>query len=252
MAAGGNPLREASQAAALALQAFPGRVPSEALHRLRVALRQLQSRLPRDAATVAVHRALREVLRASSPLRDRDVLLAELRRLGMTAVARAYAAEQAAARAAFAAGPALAGLQAALAALPPPLAAATTTVPLRKPLRRLARQLQAPVFEGTADAMAGSASDWHGLRLAVKKCRYALGRRREAAWQPPLAALLRRLQDGLGRWHDREQWLAVAAQDARLAPAVAQWQQEAARELAVIRPLLPTLARLVAQARGAS
>lgn len=240
MAARGSPRRQAGQAALLAVQAFPGRQPAEALHRLRVALRRVQSRVPVRDDTAALHRCLRRVLRASSPLRDRDVLIAELRRRGLTAVARRFAAEQAAARAAFATDPALVELQAALAALPPLAAAAPAAPLLRKPLRRLARALQAPV------------PDWHGLRLSVKKCRYALGDRREAVWQPPLAALLRRLQDGLGRWHDREQWLAVAAQDARLAPAVAQWQQEAARELAVIRPLLPTLASLVAAARAAA
>ncbi|MFN3587483.1 MAG: hypothetical protein ACK4UT_08265, partial [Moraxellaceae bacterium] len=59
-------LHDSLQAALQAAQAFPGRQPAAALHRLRVSLRRLHSRLPRDAATAATHRVLRAVLRASS------------------------------------------------------------------------------------------------------------------------------------------------------------------------------------------
>jgi len=203
------------------------RTDAEALHDLRIGLRKLRSllrplnRLPLVASLDAAAAALG---RLSGPLRDREVLLAELARQGHTAL---FAARQPALEAVYQTlleEPALRHLFAVLDGWPAQLRQAAFAGELPD-LRRQVRKVLRRQVTRLAEALADPAHDRHRLRLLIKRVRYGdeayprLSPVGASGW-----AALKAAQSALGDWHDHLQWLAQAERQADLAPLVPTWQ----------------------------
>ncbi len=205
----------------------------EALHDVRIALRKLRSLL-RPFRKLIEHdplvNAAAELGRISSPVRDSEVLLGELRRhAGMEPVIARRQRELPQQYQALLGSAEALRVQRALDLWPgffrqsvhdaaPEHLKAYVTKKLAKESQRL------------SEAMADPEHDRHRLRILIKRVRYC------ADTYPQLVNLpskhikaLRQAQNALGAWHDRLQWLARAEQEAELAPLVGQWQQELAQ-----------------------
>jgi CHAD domain-containing protein len=206
----------------------------EALHDLRIALRQLRSLLRplRGLPAVdALEQGAAVLGRLTGPLRDCEVLAAELRRLGLAELAQAGEAQRVAGHAAIAASRELADLLLLLDAWPGSWRQAAAEGQLcgvgkriRRRLRRQQRQL--------AGALRDPAHDRHRLRLLIKRVRYGaeaypLHSDLDAAAQ----GRLKRAQGELGDWHDHLQWLAQSESIEALQPCREVWlQAQAAAE----------------------
>lgn len=216
---------------------------SEALHSLRVTLRQLTSLLKPLAALPAFHAlyaSARALASHTSPIRDDEVLCAELaKRAPALATQRQQALQAAYAR--LRESPEIAACREALKdflALPTLPAKPLLQATLARALSRWQRQLQQALqqqgelqqaAETTPDSGNSEAAELHKhrLRLLIKRLRYTV-----ELWQKPsprqrrLLAALRAAQDSLGDWHDRSVWLARSQQEADLQPLVSLWQSE--------------------------
>ncbi len=217
------------------------RTDEEALHDLRITLRTLRSVLRplRNRAVVAVlEQAAAAVGRISGPVRDAQVLLAELQRLGLNSrlISRQSSIDTAIEQ--LLASAELTQLCNAFAdftrhwrqsvrTAEQRHLRATLSRALHKDKRRLQTLLDEPVI------------DWHRVRVWVKRLRYA-----DASYlQLDVLTynerrLLRRLQATLGDWHDRLQWLASSGQDAALLGCRAGWQAQAETALQTSETLL--------------
>lgn len=204
------------------------RTDSEALHDLRVVVRRLRSLL-RPLRGLPGVETLEEVTaelgRLSSPLRDLEVLIVELERLGQVqaAVARREVLQRGYAR--LLGDPALARLDHCLTLLPGLLRESQREGLLKgwrqKVHRRLVHQCQR-----LQAALADPAHDRHRLRILVKRLRYAT-----EAWPRQLRVpteALKAAQSALGDWHDRLVLCHRAAEERDLQPCLAHWQRELA------------------------
>lgn len=211
----------------------------EALHDLRIVVRRLRSLLRplRGLPGVDTLEAVSaELGRLSSPLRDLEVLIGELRGHGEHGAAAAREAALRDGNLALLADPALARLQHCLGLWPGLLREAQREGLLgglgKRVRRRLLRQQRR-----LAAALADPAHDRHRLRILVKRLRYAA----EVWPQAPLAGQgeLKAAQAALGDWHDRLQWCLRAAGEGDLQGCLARWQDElAAAERAADAALL--------------
>lgn len=201
---------------------------SEALHDLRIVVRRLRSLLRPLRGLPGVdtlEEVTAELGRLSSPLRDLDVLVGELRGHGESAAAAARARALLDGSQALLADPALARLQHCLGLWPGLLREAQREGLLAgmsaKVQHRLRRQQQR-----LAAALADPAHDRHCLRILVKRLRYAA----EVWPQAPLAGRLelKGAQTALGDWHDRLQWCQRAAEEGDLQGCRTRWQDELA------------------------
>ncbi|MGY4531906.1 CHAD domain-containing protein [Pseudomonas sp. TE3786] len=203
---------------------------SEALHDVRIAVRKLRSLL-RPFRKVVEHDPLVDAAAAlgkiSSPVRDSEVLLAELRRhAGMQAVSAAYQRNLPAQYQQLLGSAEALRLKRALDLWPGFFRQSLHDAAPEHLKAYISRKL-GQESKRLSDAMADPAHDRHRLRILIKRVRYC------ADTYPDLVALpakhikaLRQAQNALGTWHDRLQWLARAEQESQLAPLVAQWQQE--------------------------
>lgn len=204
----------------------------EALHDVRIALRKLRSLL-RPFRKLIEHdplvNAAAELGRISSPVRDSEVLLAELQRHGgleqviaqrQVTLPAQYrellgSAEALRVQRAFDLWPTF--FRQALHDAAPEHLKAYVTRQLKKESQRLSA------------AMADPAHDRHRLRILIKRVRYCADTYPLlVSFTPKHIKALKSGQNALGAWHDRLQWLARAEQEADLAPLVAQWQKELA------------------------
>ncbi|MCY1280607.1 CHAD domain protein [compost metagenome] len=203
------------------------RTDAEALHDLRIALRKLRSLLRplRELPAMApLEQAAAALGARSGPLRDREVLAAELQRQGHAELA----------------APRLASLQQDYDGLLrsaelrhllrvldrwPALVRRAQADGLLRGLRKQVRKTLQRQDRKLAQALADPAHDRHRLRLLIKRVRYgaeaypALSTVSRQGW-----AALKAGQSALGDWHDNLQWLAQAAQQADLAALTADWQ----------------------------
>ncbi|MFP6864211.1 CHAD domain-containing protein [Pseudomonas sp.] len=199
----------------------------EALHDLRIALRQLRSLL-RPLSSVAVCEDLQqraaELGRLTGPLRDLEVLLGYLRQqwLDSAAQSRQPLLQQGYLQLLDSAP--LADLLSALDDWPQQWRQAANGGQLRG-LPKLIRQRLRKDRKRLAEALLDPAHDRHRLRLLVKRLRYA------AEAYPQLADLpgrmrmqLKQAQSALGDWHDHWQWLLRAEAETDLQPCVPAWR----------------------------
>lgn len=208
----------------------------EALHDLRIDLRQLRSLLKPlgDVDGVTALLASAQTLAAKTgPLRDMEVLLDELRQWS-TELAPAQAADLARARLALAHSAEMAAFSAALLhfcsstdkqTLP---AGATLSHRFRQARRRWQQHLQeaiATMPQPLAADTEAQALHRHELRLMVKHLRYNLEWQSSKA-DAALLQALRNAQARIGDWHDRCVWIATCREQAALAGLVATWKSE--------------------------
>lgn len=198
----------------------------EALHDLRITLRRLRSLLRplRGLPTVdALEQAAAVLGRLTGPLRDREVLLAELRRQGMGEVAAAAEPELAGRRAAVAAARELGELLQLLDAWPLRWRQAADEGVLRGVGKRIRRRLRRQQRQ-LAGALRDPAHDRHRLRLLIKRVRYAAeAYPRHSGLSPAVRSRLKQAQGELGDWHDHLQWLAQLASEPALQACRATW-----------------------------
>ncbi|MEN5199412.1 CHAD domain-containing protein [Pseudomonas wadenswilerensis] len=201
----------------------------EALHDLRIGVRRLRSLLRplRELPGVEQLEAAAQALGSlTTPMRDREVLAAQLLERRQTVAAHTRLAHRAQTFASVAASAELARLLAIVDAFPVFLRAAQRQGLIRRLQQRIDKRLEKQ-WKQLRQALDDPAHDRHRLRLLIKRVRYAA----EAYPQlqhsnPRLQKALRRAQGDLGNWHDLLQWLLQAEQQSDLAPCVSHWQMQ--------------------------
>lgn len=210
---------------------------SEALHDLRTSVRRLRSLLRPLRGLPGVDKledAAAALGRLTTPLRDREVLAAQLLERGLNAAARQRLGDRARTFAQVSTSAELERLLAIIDAFPMFLRAAQRQGLVRRLEQRVAKRLNKQ-WHTLQAAMDDPAHDRHRLRLLIKRVRYgAEAYPQLERLRPALRRGLKRAQGDLGDWHDLLQWLVQAGQHADLAPCVAYWQaqQEAAEQRA--------------------
>lgn len=223
---------------------------SEALHDLRTSVRRLRSliRPLRGAPGVdQLEDAARAVGALTTPLRDREVLAAQLLANGQAAAGQVRARGRAQTYAEVARSAPLTRLLSVIDAFPRFLRAAHRDGVLKGLGKQVDRRL-AKQWRKLEQALQDPEHDQHRLRLLIKRVRYAA----EAypKWDPvskPLAQALKRAQGDLGDWHDRLQWLAQAGQHADLAASQEDWTAQLQRAEARSEKTLRRLRKAVAK-----
>ncbi|MDM3886782.1 CHAD domain-containing protein [Pseudomonas sp. BCRC 81390] len=202
---------------------------SEALHDLRTTLRRLRSLLRPLRGLPGVEQledAARALGALTTPLRDREVLAAELIGRGFTEAGQRRVEGRDRTFASVADSPQLARVQAIVDAFPLFLRAAGREGLTRSLEKRIDKRL-VKQWRKLRQALQDPAHDRHRLRLLIKRVRYGdeaypqLGHAGNT-----LRRLLKQAQGDLGDWHDRLQWLLQAREQADLAPCKAAWEQE--------------------------
>ena len=200
---------------------------SEALHDLRIALRQLRSLL-RPLTAIATCAELQqraaELGRVSSPLRDLEVLQAYLLQQGLVDAAQAREPLLQQGYAQLLSSAALTNVLSALDQWPWQWQTAAASGELAE-VRKLIRKRMRKDRTRLTQALLDPEHDRHRLRLLVKRLRYS------AEAYPQLSDMnraqlrvLKNAQSALGDWHDQWQWLLRAETEADLQPCVPGWR----------------------------
>jgi CHAD domain-containing protein len=202
---------------------------SEALHDLRTNLRRLRSLLRPLQGLPGVEQleeAAKSLGTLTTPLRDREVLAAELIERGHAEAGQRRLAGRDRTFASVAASPQLTRVLAIVDAFPLFLRAADREGLAKSLDRRIDKRL-VKQWHKLREALQDPAHDRHRLRLLIKRARYG----DEAYPQldhagKKLQRLLKKAQGDLGDWHDRLQWLLQAKDHLDLAPCKVDWEQE--------------------------
>lgn len=200
---------------------------SEALHDLRIAVRKLRSLL-RPLRGLADFTALEQAARAlsqlSGPLRDEEVLLAQLQACAPHRTQQARQQQLTAGYAQLLSSPALPELFAQLDASLLTCRQAQAAGALRGATRHTEKGL-AKSFKHLQRALNTPNSDRHQLRLLIKRLRYGVQAypRCTLLNKRQLSGLIA-AQSALGDWHDHLQWLVRAEQQRDLQQLVSTWQ----------------------------
>lgn len=204
-----------------------GETDSEALHDLRIALRTLRSLLKPIASLAgcaALQQRAAELGRLSGPLRDLQVLMAELQRYGLQAPLQARQAQLQQGYKALLDSPQLQALFVAFDDFPGRWHRAAADGELHGLSKRIGKRL-VKQRRKLLTALSDPGHDLHQLRLLIKRVRYGSeAYPRQAKLSRTELARLKQAQSALGDWHDHLQWLARAEAEADLAPCLASWQ----------------------------
>ncbi|MGE7992928.1 CHAD domain-containing protein [Pseudomonas sp. NPDC089554] len=202
---------------------------SEALHDLRIGVRRLRSLLRPLRGLPGVEQlenAASALGTLTTPLRDREVLAAQLLAIGHVQAGQRRLAGRAQAFAEVAASAQLTRVLAILDAFPLFLRAAEREGLARSLAKRIDKRL-VKQWHKLQDALQDPAHDRHRLRLLIKRVRYgddAYPQLEHAAKK--LQRLLKRAQGDLGNWHDRWQWLLQVPEHEDLARCKSAWDKE--------------------------
>jgi len=199
----------------------------EALHDLRIALRQLRSLLrplSTCGACADLQQRAAELGRLTGPWRDLEVLQRYLQVQGLNDAAHSRQPLLLQAYAELPGNKTLVQLLSALDEWPQQWRDAAASGELDD-LRKLIRQRLRKDRKRLVQALLDPAHDRHCLRLLVKRLRYA------AEAYPQLAGLsehtrlqLKQAQSALGDWHDHWQWLQRAETEVDLQRCVPAWR----------------------------
>lgn len=202
---------------------------SEALHDLRTTLRRLRSLLRPLRGLPGVEQ-LEEAAGAlgtlTTPLRDREVLVAQLVGRGHVQAGERRQEGRAWTFAGVASSAQLARVLAILDAFPLFLRAADREGLMQGMRRRIDKRLEKQ-WRKLARALDDPAHDRHRLRLLIKRVRYgdeAYPQLEHAGKK--LQRLLKKAQGDLGDWHDRVQWLLQVREHSDLAGCKVAWEHE--------------------------
>jgi CHAD domain-containing protein len=216
----------------------------EALHDLRIALRQLRSLLRPLARLNCCEQVLQHAAafgRLSSPLRDLQVLRSELLAQDQHQAAQARGELLPAGYAELLQSPSLQDLLQALQQWPEGWRQAKANGELRGLDRRIRRRLDKNT-QRLRQALQAPQPDRHRVRLLVKRLRYASALYpRQTRLSAPALSLLKQAQSALGDWHDHWQWLLRAEREVDLQPCRQAWQQAMYLEQARADRVLDTL-----------
>lgn len=196
------------------------------LRELRVSLRRLRSLLrPLSGRKgfAPLHRLAGQVLKATGPLRDLEVLTEELachHRAGLAAL-RQERLQQG--LLALTGAPVLDQLE--RCCRPFPADAPAIALPDRDALEKRCRKTLERNRQRLREHLDASRIDLHVLRLDIKRLRYLLLVQQVPAAKAELQHLTA-AQTLLGEWHDREVWLEQAETESDLRPCRRRWQQE--------------------------
>lgn len=228
------------------------RTDTEALHDLRIAVRKLRSilrPLPESAGFAPLAQAARALGQLTGPLRDAEVLLAQLRTRAPELEFQARQRQLEAGYAQLLASAQLAQLFVALDVCVVACRQAQAAGELRGVAKQTAKKL-AKYRNHLRQALNDPASDRHRLRLLIKRLRYS------AQAYPHLRLLsnaqlsaLGAAQSALGDWHDHLQWLACAEQQRELQPLVSIWQAALIETEQLSEQQLSKLQRLLCASR---
>jgi CHAD domain-containing protein len=223
---------------------------AEALHDLRIALQRLRSLLAplrRVADLSPLYTAAAELAALSAPVRDLEVLAAELERQGyadLAAVRRAHLHER---YAAILESVELERLLALLDIWPTELRDAQRDGELRDLKALIERRLHKQIAR-LCDALACAGYDRHRLRLLIKRVRYASeAYPRLCGLSKASQAALRRAQSTLGDWHDHFQWCQRSDRESDLEPLRPLWQIRGEAALATAEEELNRLGKRLQQ-----
>lgn len=222
---------------------------TEALHDLRVCLRRIRSLLRPlrgSPGATRLDRAAAELGRLTTPLRDLEVLIAELARHRLDWQANVRRSDLQALCRQLLAHPQLIDFPLLLHAWPRRFRRTARRTAKYRLNRRLQRQLRR--------ALADTGYDRHRLRLLIKRLRYAAeAYPQRLSLSAEATAGLKAAQNALGDWHDREVWCLQAEHQADLWPLLPLWQVEQRQALARADTLLAALSpALAAKTGGAS
>ena len=200
----------------------------EALHDLRIALRKLRSLLRplrRQTLCAQLEQAAAALGEVSGPLRDLEVLIGELQRLGHADLARQRRTHLTQGYARLLDSLALQRLFILLDDWPDncreALGQGEWQVDHKRVRKYLANQAQQ-----LATALRDPTHDRHRLRLLIKRLRYcAEAYPRHSDLSANCLSGLRLAQGALGDWHDHLQWLARLPSEPDLQPCAPLWQQ---------------------------
>ncbi|MFJ4391419.1 CHAD domain-containing protein [Pseudomonas soli] len=202
---------------------------SEALHDLRTTLRRLRSLLRPLRGLPGVEQ-LEEAAGAlgtlTTPLRDREVLAAQLVGRGHVQAGERRQEGRARTFAGVASSAQLTRVLAILDAFPLFLRAADREGLMQGMRRRIDKRLEKQ-WRKLAKALDDPAHDRHRLRLLIKRVRYgdeAYPQLEHAGKK--LQRLLKKAQGDLGDWHDRVQWLLQVREHSDLAGCKVAWEHE--------------------------
>ncbi|WP_397453388.1 CHAD domain-containing protein [Pseudomonas sp. NA-150] len=202
---------------------------NEALHDLRIAVRRLRSLLRplHDVpGTQQLELAAKDIGDLTTPLRDREVLAAYLKKLGMTDAAQRRGVTLGNDYRDVAGSDELARLFSVLEAFPRFLRASQHQGLLHDLHKRIDKRLEKQ-WKKLDHGINDPAHDRHRLRLLIKRVRYADEAYPEFSHHAGKKAQvsLKAAQGALGDWHDHLQWLVQAQEQPDLAPCKPRWEQ---------------------------
>ncbi|MBH1972108.1 CHAD domain-containing protein [Moraxellaceae bacterium AER2_44_116] len=204
----------------------------EALHDLRVSLRQLRSLLrplrhfPEIAAFDAV---LSKVISQSNRVRDMEVLVAELQAKQQATLYQHYQLQLTSFYSLLAAHieTDIELIIQRLMTLPLYWQHHSAVLPHKKLEKHVVRYCLHYQQQLKKHLKSKKTIDKHHLRLLVKKLRYALESYGQfLTLNPKLQIQLKKTQEAIGNWHDRSVWLELANHEEALQVLVTTWQTE--------------------------
>ncbi|MGB8663237.1 MAG: CHAD domain-containing protein [Serratia inhibens] len=224
--------RRLENALSQALSRLQDPTDTEALHDVRINLRRIRSLLRplRGITGVAqLDNAAASLGKLTTPIRDLEVLIAELARHQLEWQTNVRKTELQSRNLALASHPLLFRFPKLLHGWPKSFRRAKRRHAKRRVAHRLSRQVKQLRL-----ALADTHYDRHRLRLLIKRVRYAADAYPQFALITPEAtASLKAAQSALGDWHDRFVWCRQAENQQDLWPLLPQWQ--AAQETALER-----------------
>lgn len=236
--------RKLENALSQALLRLQDTTDTEALHDVRINLRRIRSLLRplRGIPGVAqLDNATASLGQLTTPIRDLEVLIAELARHQLAWQTNVRKTELQSRHLALASHPLLLRLPNLLHGWPKTFRRAKRRHAKRRVAHRLPRQIQQLRM-----ALADAHYDRHRLRLLIKRVRYvAEAYPQFSLISPETTVCLKAAQSALGDWHDCFVWCRQAENQQDLWPLLPQWQtaQETAlkRSETALRVLSRTL-----------
>ncbi|WP_430318377.1 CHAD domain-containing protein [Pseudomonas nitroreducens] len=202
---------------------------SEALHDLRIALREVRSLLRplRDHPGLArLDQAAAALLKRTSALRDAQVLAEELKRRGWQTEADRRRQQVAKACHRCTRGRVARRVYAELERWPTELRLVEADAGLGKLKKRARRYVKRDLVKlrKALETQGNYASDWHAIRMRIKRVRYLC--ENYADWLTANRKSLEELehaQTALGREHDLSLWCSGVGKDPSLQPLLTTW-----------------------------
>lgn len=221
---------------------------TEALHDLRIAVRKIRSLLiPLRVFTElnSLREAAARVGRVTTPIRDLEVMIAELENQGLSSPAAERRSRLNSSYRQILAAPELDELFTELDRWPEKFRAATSKHSA-KALKQVVSKALTKQVRKLRMALHDEKFDRHELRILVKRTRYITEAFPQLSPLSPKAAKsLKAVQSALGSWHDHFQWCLQTRIEAGLQPLERPWAEASVIELELAEKEIDNLKRLL-------